>query len=90
MTGAVASTYHDVKESARATVTDLEESAKSAMDRLRARLDADMEPHNFVDDRLSMGLIPSNTEVRQKLWGLSHSNIEDFSSYASSLLLSSQ
>lgn len=64
VTGAVASTYHDVKESARATVTDFEEGAKNAMDRLRSRLDADMEPHNFVDARLSLGLIPSNTEVR--------------------------
>ena len=63
MTDAVASTYHDVKESARATVTDFEEGAKSAVERLRARLDADMQPHNFVDHRLSLGLIPSNTEV---------------------------
>ena len=83
VTGAVASTFHDAKESARATVTDFEESGKSALDRLRSRLEYDMEPHNFVDERLSLGLIPSNTEVQHHISKENQETMDRLSGFSS-------
>lgn len=60
------STYHDAKQSAKATAEDIEEGAKSALSRLRQRLDEGMHPDNLVDQRLSVGIIPSNTEARHQ------------------------
>ena len=65
---AVAATYHDVKDSAVATVTDLEEGAKSAIEKLKDRLDTSMEPTNDAEAMKSVGLVPSNTEVRLNFW----------------------
>ena len=47
-------------------IQDIGDSAASAVERLRSRLEAaqhDMQPENRVEAYISAGLIPSNTEV---------------------------
>lgn len=60
----MASTYHDFKDSAVATVNEVEESAKNAIDKLKDRLETNMEPTTDAEAKKAMGLIPSNTAVR--------------------------
>jgi len=60
----------DTKNAVKDTMHEAEDKARSALDSLRdrlARMDQEMQPHNYVDDSLSRGRIPSNTEVNT-LW----------------------
>lgn len=61
----VESSYRDAKDTVAAGLHDAEEKARSALEGLRSRLanlDAEMQADNFVDDSLSRGRIPSNTQ----------------------------
>jgi hypothetical protein len=61
----IKSAYRDAKHSVTDKFHDAEDRARSALHGLRERLaelDADMHPDNLVDDSLSRGRIPSNTQ----------------------------
>ena len=55
--------FHGVTSSGDQAKGDPQEDTRSALAKLKARLDEAIHPINFVDKRLSVGLIPSNTEV---------------------------